>query len=789
MKLSLNWIFDHIAGKPLDIHAEAVVHTIIERLGSCTTEIDRVTRFDLDLTRLTLAQLEKIDRTEVGQELQLVSPELTQIFKISESSERKNIRLHGWYLLIRDVLSEQYRFATLQDLGSEKEGLVPEIFCRSRERMGGWKRHMEPVDYIITIDNKAITHRPDLWGHRGFAREIAALFDLKLVKESKLTAETLVQAVDKNFQATEGLPYTLSIDGVACKRLAVTALHDLPAHPCVPWIASRLARVDSRPVQLVVDLTNYIMFDIGQPMHAFNEAQFADGRLEARLAHAGEQLTLLDGKQIVLRNSDLVIANGSAPQALAGVMGGKASSVHIDTHNIIIESANFNPDYIRATSAHYALRTEASARFEKGLDPNQNVIALKRFLLLLKEVGVKYTMPQEIVSLGLQAEERIITVSQQFIVDRIGMEVSVKQVMDWLRALGFVVSKSGKTYTILVPSYRMQDVKIPEDIVEEVARGIGYNKIIPQLPRRTMDPIDHHAVMRIRMLKQESAYGLNCHEVDNYAIYDEQWLARMRYQPAHAVVIKNPVSENWRRLVTSLVLQLLKNLLLNSAYQQVNLFELNVVWHEANKQVIEEKKMAFVWFESRKSHEDEKLNYFYTGKAYLESLFHMLHMPVIWQKATAQELVQQPWYLPEQTAKLIHDGRLLGYAGIVSPATMSTVADGRAFVAELDAQMLIDYGAPVPSYQETSRYQSVELDMSMFVPVTMTVGTVEAAIVQADPRIISVVLHDFFEREGQRSITMRFTIVDQHKTLTKHDIDEVWERVKAQVTSRGVQVR
>jgi len=792
MKLSLAWIFDHIVGNKADILTADFVAGLVELLGARVTEIEGITPITYDLELFTLAQV----ISQTTDSCVVMSPELKKEFKLSLA---KNSYVGAWYLLVRHAKKE-WEYATLQDVQSTKDGLMPDVWCSPEEVAGDWKKRIHAHDFIIAIDNKAITHRPDLWGHRGFAREVAALYNFELRSEEQIGVTLPIKHFKDTFLATTEIPFAMSIahkQGMenACKRLAACFIRNIAVRPSIPWIAFRLATIDSRPLNSVVDLTNYVMFDIGQPMHAFDSQIIAGHTFEARCARENEVITLLDDKIMTLSPEDCVIADAKKPLALAGIMGGKQSGILPTTKSLLVESANFDADAIRLTSARYGLRTEASARFEKSLDPHQNTCALLRYMKLLDDNGICYEKPSSMVSLGDLTQEHVVEVSHEFIIARIGVPVACETIVAILTKLGFGVVSALDGYAISIPTYRGKDVVSREDIVEEIARLIGYDNIPLHLPVRTMNTIDQNLVFKMRTIKQHCAFGMSAHEVSNYAFYDEDFIKRLAFEPQQSIAVKNPVSEHWRRLVTSLIPHLLKNVVQNIPDQEnIRLFEINKTWQYDEQQLIaqgewqERNTLGLLLFAYKKSVD------FYEGKAYVQSLFDALKILVVWQKVHAdQEFVaNNPWILPEQTARLYVQGRCIGYAGKISPRMMHRVAEGDAFIAELDMDFMMQYIPELSRYHALSRYQSVDLDISMLVPVMVTVDDITAAIVNADGRIIDVRLHDFFENESwkdMRSITMRFTISDMHKTLTKEEIDEVWTHVVANVVQKGAQIR
>ena len=376
MKLSIAWLFDHIQGNWRSFEIDEVVAKIIETVA----EVDAIETISLTVNAMALAHsMQVIDDTIV-----LTCPEWK---KECTLPWRKDHVIGSWYMIVREGRNS-FRWATLVDAGSTKEGLVPAVWCHENELKGLWKEHAEINDFVITIDNKSITHRPDLWGHRGFAREIAAIYGLEMVPEDNLLAHIPIRHYERQAPITTTFPLEVTIeDPVRCKRLAVFNIPKISYKASLLPMAFRLARIDARPHDALVDMTNYVMYDLGQPMHIFDAAAIATNFM-ARRAEEGEKILTLDGDSLTLTTYDLVIADGDKALALAGVMGGKESSVHSQTTAVIVEAASFDAATIRSTAARYKKRTEASMRFEKSLDQNQNTYAIERFVKLLNDAAI-----------------------------------------------------------------------------------------------------------------------------------------------------------------------------------------------------------------------------------------------------------------------------------------------------------------------------------------------------------------------------------------------------------------
>ena len=782
MKLSIAWIFDHIDGnwQQLDIN------DLIRQLSAKTAEIEDVHRVTLDVDSLTLMRITDISSKGI-------TGESTELKKSITMPERKDAVIGQVYTIKKQ--GKKYQWATLADFSSTKEGLMPALWCPEELIKGAWKENCELQDYIITLDNKTVTNRPDLWGHRGFAREIAALLDIGLIPEEHFLASKPIKHYTRIAPVSATNPFTIEIApepdycGRACKRLAGLYMSKVVYRPSALFMAHRLARIDARPLDMLVDTTNYVMFDIGQPMHAFDAATIATHKIIARCAHAGEKLQLLDGETVTLTAHDYVITDGVKPLALAGIMGGLSSAVTSSTQELFIESGNFDATSIRKTATRIKKRTEASTRFEKSLDPNNNTQALLRFLKLLTDYKVSYQAADALASVGPLAQETLIELSHEFIVSRLGTGVKPEKVEQILTKLGFgvQVTSSGTQvlYTVTVPTHRnTKDITLAIDLVEEIARFVGYDTLPLQLPERAMAPFNIMPVSRIRTLKRHLAFALAMHEIQTYALYDEEFLRKIHYDPTDALRIANPLSENWQRLVTSLVPHLLKAIFVNCHKQDsLSFFEYNRVWF-MDVQPVERKEVAGIFFEHAK-----KID-FYAAQAQLNSLFAALSIDITWSTLTGS---LAPWYNAYQVAEISHKGQVIGRAGNIATSMLSYICDnGDAFIFELDAGFLVQFAPNIPCFKPLAKYPEVRLDISMFVPYGITAAHMEHILRSIDERIVEVRLLDIFEKPqwgARKSLTFALTIIDESKTLTKEEIDRVWNSIVTTVTAQGATVR
>ena len=781
MKFSLAWIFDYIDAdwKRVD------VAKLSEKITRTTAEVESFDKVEPISDAIQLARVEAAS----GDSISVVVPETKKKFELPKRDDA----VEGGLFFVK-VDGAEAQWCSIMDWCPEsaKDGLVPRVQCEDSLLGGKWRRSLEADDYIFEIDNKSMTHRPDLWGHRGMAREVATLLDLKMLPDEKFLKEMPVVEHDSSCGPTSGDPFSVSIvDKERCKKFSYSYAAKVVAEPAIIWVADRLIKVGTRPLSALIDATNYVMFDVGQPMHVFDSAKIGKEQVKIRHADKGEKILLLDGDEVELTKEDLVVADAKKPIALAGIMGGEHSGVTPETTSIFIEAACFDATSVRKTSVRTGKRSEASGRFEKSLDPSLNVLAIKRMLKHLSDCGINLDVAPEIVSLGILPDQKVVTISHDFLNRKLGVEIPKSFVSKALSKIGFsVVEKPGDVFEIEVPSYRAtKDISIKEDIAEEIGRLYGLDKISPDLPSMKMEPRDLSSVLRPREIKRFLAYGLHMQEVGNYSFYDEDFLRRIDWDPGKLIELKDPISENRQRLISSLVPHLLCNVEKNSHNNSVlRLFEVGPVWSLDKKAkehggMLEKKSLAGVMYDR-----GSKVA-FYDGKRLVTRLMDVLGVTAEWRRV---DNPAQPWFRPHETAELIVDGSTIGVAGCINHAVMEKVAEGDAFVFEFDADFLFAFKPGLHAFSQLPKYQDVSLDVSLLVSPELSTAQLEKTIVAADSRITSVRLIDMFEKaewQGKRSLTFRFNVRDLEKTMSGSDIESVQSKVTSAVEKLGAKCR
>ena len=775
MKISLSWICNYIDSSLSSID----VDKLVSLFNTHTAEIEHFEKNTIQLKTIFIVQVVQI----LSEKIIVHCKELNKDIQLSN---RSDIVKSKYYLI--NEFNNSYCWTTLCHFQSDKEGLFPAISIKANTLDGSWRKQITETDYILDVDNKSINHRPDLWGHYGIAREIAAILNIKLKPLSKNLSKQPVINFDNISKKNNNDSFTISIQDENCSRFSGLYCDKFTNKDSDLSIAIALIRVGAKPINGIIDITNYVMFDIGRPMHVFDAKSFESKNIIIRKAKNNEKLIILDGQNLQLTSQDLVIANDKVPVSLAGIVGGKDSGFNEQTTSIVLEAAGFHPTTIRLTAQHFKLRTEASARFEKNLDPMQNITALQRFLYIAKQCGIIKKINYPIISAGKDIIKKSINISHQFIEKRIGSQIDKNFIINTLQKLGFKIqakkNKHDIIYNILIPTTRMtKDINITEDILEEIIRMYGYDKIELKPIMRQSQPFDTKSIRNISNIKKHLAFSCNMHEIRDYLFFDEDFLSRINFNPLNTINVKNPESKNSTRLITSLVPNLIKNIEANITKQdQLRFFEWNNIWNNKNNTFNETSSLAGIMF-------DKKAIDFYNMKNELQGLFNLLNITVAWTKPKSEI---DPWYDIHKTTELFIDTKKIGTAGILSQQFLKPIIEGQAFAFELDGEFLKSISQKKQLFQPWSKYQDVLYDISLLVPLTITSDQIKNSIKSSSEKIINVSLIDFFEKQEwsqHRALTFRYTISDSSKTLDKKDIDDVVVKVQTSLEKYKVQIR
>ena len=626
------------------------------------------------------------------------------------------------------------------------------------------------------IDFEVTANRPDCLSVMGIAREVATAFQLAVPREPRLTALTSVERAE----------IAVTIDNPdLCPRFA-GAVADVTIGPSPGWMQTRLRGAGVRPISNIVDITNYVMVELGQPMHAYDLARIGGAHFRVRTARPGEKLRTLDGQMRDLTPDMLLIADAERPIGIGGVMGGADSEVSSDTRHIVLEAAYFNPLSVRRTSKKLGLKTEASTRFERGADPNIQAAAVQRACALLEMTGAgqargtivdRYPAPLAPASRRLRRRK---------IAGLLGIEVPDADVRRILESLGFVVRAVQEGWEqdgwdVTVPTRRV-DVQREVDLIEEVARHYGFDRLPSTFPALTapVPPIDPRvqSARHLRAILTGSGFS----EAVTFGFISARAAAPFAAE-GDVVPIANPLSESFGVLRPSALPGLLDGLAHNRNRQQrdVRLFEIGNGFSRSKG---ERRAVAGAWTGSAVGEHWSGGNRdvdFFDVKGLAERICHALRVDAI-----QAEPHGEPWLVPGRTAAIVSNGQRLAVIGQLAP---DVAAEHRlpeadpVYVAEvdLDAAESIARRTDV-RVEPLARFPSVTRDVSVLVDDTIAAETVRETVRQAAPATLARVRE--FDRyggkgvpDGKVSLSLRLTFRSAEGTLTDAEVQAAMDRI------------
>jgi len=616
-------------------------------------------------------------------------------------------------------------------------------------------------DFIIEIDNKSLTHRPDLWGHYGMAREVAAIYGLELKDPVKV----------RPFPEELACIDVAIKDFTLCPRYSALIFENVRVQPSPLWFQYRLESLGLNPINNIVDVTNYVMAELAQPMHAF-DADKVQGGIRVRNAHESESIAALNGDAYQLDGSTLVITDDSGPIAIAGVIGGSETAIGPATTRILLESANFQAASVRKTSTRLKLRTDASMRFEKSQDPANTVRALARAAALLQQVcpGIRVKGGLTDVHTELRHPAPI-SLPLDWLSRKLGNDITSAQATKILARLQFGVSELGENeLEVRVPSWRAtKDISVKEDLVEEIGRMIGYDNFTPVAPLVAAAPPSANPSRafqhQLRTLCSQQGYT----EVYNYSFVNAEQAARFGLSPESHVRVLNPIASDQGLLRRSLLPGIHRNLVENAKHSAAfRLFEIGYEIHPVKGQPPLEIPQLVAAVYSRQD-----------GEGNLNELKRLL--ACLNPALTIQ---------PTQALDFEHPGRvaevLLGQTSIGRLFELHpSLVKGRAAIVDLNLDLL---KLETKQYRPVRKFPSSDFDLSVVAGPRVLVASVAALL--TDPlveRTEYLMLHPL--GDGRNSISYRLTLAAPDHTLSAEEIATARERIITRLREAGLELR
>jgi len=645
-------------------------------------------------------------------------------------------------------------------------------------------------DIILEIDNKSMTNRPDLWGHYGIAREIAALYDLPMVEFPRF---------DRNVENTSGFHVTLE-DAERCPRITGTQIENVSVKASPYWMQNRIWKVGMRPINALVDITNYVMLATGQPSHAYDSDHIA-GHIIVRRAGEGEVLTLLNGKELPLSTDDLVIADDAGVVGLAGVMGGAKDSILSTTHRVILEIANFDAKGIRRTALRYDNRTEASARYEKAIDPERCDQALDLSMQLFRELYPEMQVTGLVDQYPQHLKQAEIDVALSWLERRLGKRLPPEEIKHKMELLGYTITFSGDNMHVVVPTWRSTgDVSIQADIMEEVARMYGYENFEAEPITTSFDGAINQLDKDLeRHIKEYLAIRCGMQEVFNYPWMDEQFVNAVLQSTDGILYLSTPPSPAEKYIRSSLLPNLCKDVVKNERYySEFAIFETAQVFRDENytspydereKLPSQRKNVAGAFASAGK----DVTALFRKAKGVIEMMPRYTHM----EGFTFRQAEKPVWadnvvwlniYLGEEKV-----GDLALLAKKVSMAC--GIRNLNVMLFEIDQDSLKPFKSRTNTFTHMPEYPMTDYDISMLLDgevqwkdVAQTIGGVKSELLHG-----AAFVDEYRGKQvpdGKKSMTVRLTIGAKDKTLTSTEIEEAASNVLKKLVKRfGAELR
>lgn len=634
------------------------------------------------------------------------------------------------------------------------------------------KKIFEIEDTLFEVDNKSLTNRPDLWGHVGIAREFSAILrrPLKTLSIDDLNKYETLPKLNIKIEAKD-----------KCLRYTGIAVENITKKQVPKNMQIRLYYLGMRSINLLTDLTNYCMLELGQPMHAFDKEKV--DRVKIKTFNTPKQFVTLDSESREIPENTLCICKDDMPICVAGIMGGLNTEITENTNSLFLESATFDATTIRKSAIKLGLRTEASARYEKTLDPENAKLATARYLKLLKDIDENIQVVSSYTDEYVYKYPVIkIDVSKKYIDSKIGAEIPYSRIKEILLSLGFEIinESTDESFTVVVPSFRAtKDVSMKADIVEEVARIFGYSNIVPQ---KTSWPLEIVEVPESRKMDLKikdllvMKYSLN--EVHSYIWYDNKKLKEIGVETKDNVKIINSLtSENSilrDSMIPTMITALDKNI---KNYNETKIFEIGKVFkfNENKKDVIETKNLGII-IESKLLKDNELVNN--SMDIIRDILYITKNIKEIDIEKLSEEELESNYLSTINSCKVVVNGIKIATVSLLNEKTKdnnykkSSIATIEIYLDDLLALNNVSC-----EFEEVSKYQTVNLDLSLLVDKNLEYKYIKNIINNSKIQYLkSYEIIDIFENEklkDKKSITIRFLLSSNEKTLTGEEINEI----------------
>lgn len=804
MKTPLSWIKAYVP------ELECTDQEYMDAITLSGTKVEGYERLDADLEKIVVGQIVKIDKHPDADKLVVcqvnIGTETTQIvtgaqnvfegakipvvldggrvagghdgsktpggIKIKKGKLR-GIESNGMMCSIEELGSSTDFYPEAAEDGIYIFGDDVEVGADAIEVLG---LHETVFEYEVT------SNRVDCYSVIGLAREVAATFRKPFIAPK-------VANVEKDGEADKYISVEIK-DEDLCSRFCARVVKNVKIGPSPEWMQRRLAAVGIRPINNLVDITNYVMEEFGQPMHAYDLSTIAGNKIVVRRAKAGETFETLDGQERQLDEEMLMICDGEKPIGLAGIMGGENSKITDDVTDMLFEAACFDGTNIRLSSKRLGLRTDASSKFEKGLDPNNAEAAINRACELIEELGAGEVVSGMVDVYPVKKEENTIPFDADEVNSLLGTDISEEEMLSYFPMLE--LKYDSETKTITVPTFR-QDLLRPCDIAEEVARFYGYDKIPMTLPSGEATAGKLSFKLRIEEIARSVAQFCGFSQAMTYSFESpkvfDKLLLPADSELRNTVTISNPLGEDFSIMRTISLNGMLTSLATNynRRNKDVRLYEMGNIYLPKSVPVTElpDERMQFT------------LGFygdgdFFTMKGVVEEFFDQAGLD---KKVSYEPNAGKSFLHPGRQANVIYNGNVVGYLGEVHPAVLDNYDIGeRAYVAVIDMPYIIEEASFDKKYEGIAKYPAVTRDISMVMPKEILVGEIEAVIEKKGGKLLeSYKLFDIYEgnqiADGYKSVAYSIVFRAKDRTLSDADVTTVMDKILAGLKELGAELR
>ena len=805
MRTSLEWIRSMVP------ELSCTAQEYMDAMTLSGSKVEGYEELDADLEKIVIGQIEKIEKhpdadkliicqvnVGTGENIQIVTgaPNVKEGDKVPVVLDGGRVagghdgkKTPGGVKIKKGKLRGVESFGmmcSIEELGSTKDMypeapeygiyIFPEDAVVGADAVEALGLHNSVFEYEIT------SNRVDCFGIIGLAREAAATF-------RKEFHPPVVTATGNNEDVNDYVKVSVEYTKL-CPRYTARVVKNIKIAPSPEWMQRRLAAQGIRPINNIVDITNYVMEEYGQPMHAYDLDTIAGHQIVVKRAEKGQKFVTLDGQERTLDDSVLMICDGEKAIGIAGIMGGENSMITDDVKTMLFEAACFDGTNIRLSSKKVGLRTDASGKFEKGLDPNNAIEAMNRACQLIEELGAGEVVGGVVDVYTTVKEGRNIPFEPEKYNRLLGTDIAPETMLDYFKMLDLGYDKEKNE--ILVPSWR-QDLECDADIAEEVARFYGYDKIPTSLPSGEATTGKLSFKLRVEKLARDIAEFCGFSQAMTYSFESpkvfDKLLLPADSQLRETVVITNPLGEDFSIMRTVSLNGMLASLATNynRRNQNVRLYELGNIYLPKQTPVTElpEERMQFTLGMYGEGD-------FYTMKGVVEELFDKLGMH---EKAEYDPSDKKSFLHPGRQADIVYNGNVIGYLGEIHPTVAANYAiKERVYVAVLDMPYVVEYASFDRKYRGIAKFPAVTRDLSMVVPKEVLAGDIEKVFDEKGGQYLErYALFDIYEgaqiKRGYKSIAYTLTFRAQDKTLEDADIQNAMNKILKKLEELGIELR